>query len=246
MPARTTPTIAPSLPAAVNPVLSQALAAAASGAWNAHGARRRCPQCGSPRRAPTALAELEQFVNPPGPVLPEMLMQHLGHAAAEAEAEDEAEAFVGALIPLAARVVPRAGPTLMRAAPQLIRGVSRMTGELWRRPQTRRMVNAVPTVVTRTARVLAQRDRAGRVTTPQAAMRVLTRQAQRVLGDPRRRGQAIRRAVAVDRRYHEAVCPRTFTGGAPDPLRDRGRVGPLGTDDIGALPRLAPRAGRRL
>lgn len=222
--------------------LQRAVRAAGTGARDVHGAQRHCPQCGS-RQRPSAIAELETFVNPPGPVLPEMLMAHLGHAAAEARREDEAEAFVSALIPLAARVIPRASPALMRAAPQLIRGVSRMTGQLWRQPQTRSLINAVPTVVTRTARVLARRTGAGRPTTPQTAVRLLARQARRVLGDPRQRAQAVRRTVVADRRYHQAVCPRTYAGGAPDPLRDRGRVGPLGADDIGVRPRLRPAVG---
>src|SRR2546429_206743 len=42
--------------------------------------------------------EFEGFVNPLRRVYPDALMEHMGHAAAEAESEAEAEAFIGALI----------------------------------------------------------------------------------------------------------------------------------------------------
>ncbi|MBL8234423.1 MAG: hypothetical protein JNL98_38350 [Bryobacterales bacterium] len=51
----------------------------------------------------------------------EMLMQHYAHAAAEAESEAEAEAFIGALAPLATRLLPAAG----RLAGGLMRGLGR-------------------------------------------------------------------------------------------------------------------------
>jgi hypothetical protein len=196
--------------------------AAIAGLRDAHGGATRCPQCGY--RGASALAELELEINPPATVLPAMLMEHLGHAAAEAEQEAEAEAFIGALVPLAAQLVPRAAPALMRVAPQLIRGTVRVGRSLWRDPRTRRLVRAVPTVVTRTARSVARRSARGRDVTPQWAVRTLARHADRVLRDPRERRLVQRRAARVDRRYHQAVCPRTYEGGAPDPLLDRGRL----------------------
>ena len=45
------------------------------------------------------------MANPLRRVYPDAMMEHLGHAAAEAETEAEAEAFVGALVPLAAGLV---------------------------------------------------------------------------------------------------------------------------------------------
>src|SRR5215469_4324163 len=49
--------------------------------------------------------EGEAMANPLRRVYPDAMMEHLGHAAAEAETEAEAEAFVGALVPLAAGLV---------------------------------------------------------------------------------------------------------------------------------------------
>ena len=59
--------------------------------------------------------EGEYEINPQRRVYNEALMEHLGHAAAEAETEEEAEAFIGALVPVAARLVGRAAPAVMRA-----------------------------------------------------------------------------------------------------------------------------------
>jgi hypothetical protein len=195
------------------------------GLRDAHGGATPCPQCGY--RGASRLAELELEINPPGPVLPAMLMAHLGHAAAEAEREAEAEAFVGALVPLAAQLIPRAAPALMRVAPQLIRGTVRIGRTLWRNPQTRRLVRALPTVVTRTTRSVARRTARDRDVTPHWAVRTLARHADRVLRDPRERRRAQQRAARIDRRYHQAVCPRTYEGGAPDPLFDRRRLGAI-------------------
>lgn len=208
---------------------------ALAGLRDAHGGATRCPQCGF--RGASGMAELELEINPPGPVLPAMLMEHLGHAAAEAESEAEAEAFVGALVPLAAQLVPGAAPAVMRVAPQLIRGTVRVGRTLWRDPRTRRLMRSVPTIVTRTTRSVARRAARGRQVTPHWAVRTLARHADRVLHDPRERRRVQQRAARVDRRYHQAVCPRTYEGGDPDPLLDRGRLRAI---DVQPQPSLSP------
>jgi len=208
---------------------------ALAGLRDAHGGATRCPQCGY--RGASRMAEFELEINPPGPVLPAMLMEHLGHAAAEAESEAEAEAFVGALVPLAAHLVPRAAPAVMRVAPQLIRGTVRVGRTLWRDPRTRRLMRSVPTIVTRTTRSVARRAARGRQVTPQWAVRTLARHADRVLHDPRERRRVQQRSARVDRRYHQAVCPRTYEGGDPDPLLDRGRLRAI---DVQPQPSLSP------
>jgi hypothetical protein len=203
--------------------LAQAPRAALAGLRDAHGGATPCPVCGF--RGHTARTERELERNPVGAVRPEVLMQHLGHAAAEAEGEAEAEAFVGALIPLAARLVPRAAPAIMRTAPQLIRGVSRLTRTLRRNPRTRPLVRVVPTVVRNTARTLARQTARGRPVTPQRAVRVLARHSDRVLGDPQARRAAVRQAARLDRRFHRAACPHVYPAGAPAPARAAGGCG---------------------
>jgi hypothetical protein len=137
--------------------------------------------------------EGEEEANPIRRVYPDALMEHLGHAASQTESEAEAEAFVGALVPLAARVVPRVAPAVMRAAPQLIRGVARVTRTLRRNPATRPLVRAVPTIVRRTTASLARRVARGRPVTPRTAVRTLAGQTARVLSDPRQCVHAYRR-----------------------------------------------------
>ena len=161
--------------------------------------------------------EGEEEANPIRRVYPDALMEHLGHAASQTQSEAEAEAFVGALIPLAARVVPRVAPAVMRAAPQLIRGVARVTRTLRRNPATRPLVRAVPTIVRRTTASLARRAARGQAVTPRTAVRTLAGQTARVLSDPQQCVHAYRRSRALDRRYHRGARPparRTGTGPA--------------------------------
>jgi hypothetical protein len=147
--------------------------------------------------------EGEYEVNPIRRVYPAALMEHMGHAAAEAESEAEAEAFIGALIPLAARAIPRAAPSIMRAAPGLVRGLAGAARTLRSSPTTRPLVRALPTVVRRTAATIARQSAQGRPVTPQQAVRTLAQQTARVIGSPQAATQAYRRSCALDRRYHQ-------------------------------------------
>jgi hypothetical protein len=151
--------------------------------------------------------EWEFEVNPLRRVYPDALMEHLAHAATETESEEEAEAFIGALVPLAARVIPRIAPAVMRAAPQLIRGVANVTRVLRSSPATRQLVRTVPNIVRRTAASLAQQSSQGRPVTPARAVQTLARQTARVISNPRRCAQAIQRSRALDRQHHRTVGP---------------------------------------
>jgi hypothetical protein len=151
--------------------------------------------------------EGEGFVNPLRRVYPDAMMEHLAHAATETESEAEAEAFIGALIPIAARLLPRAAPVIARAAPGLVRGVAAVTRTLRANPATRQLVRAVPTIVRRTAADIARQGQRGPVT-PDRAVRTLARQTQQVLCRPHQRQRALRRNVALDRRYHRAAASR--------------------------------------
>ncbi len=161
--------------------------------------------------------EYEMEVNPIRRVYPDALMEHLGHAAAEAESEEEAEAFIGALVPLAARLLPRAASSVMRVAPNLIRGAAGAARALRRNPATRQLVRTLPTVVRQTTANLARQAAQGRPITPQGAVRTLARQTARVVGSPQRSTQAFRRSRALDRRFHHAAGPvASATGPAAD------------------------------
>jgi len=158
--------------------------------------------------------EGEGEVNPIRRVYPDAaLMEHLGHAAAEAESEEEAEAFLGALVPLAARLVPQAASAVMRVAPSLIRGVAGAARTLRANPATRQLVRTLPTVVRQTTANLARQAQQGRRVTPQTAVRTLARQTSQVIGSPRRTAQAYQRSRALDRRFHRAAGPAASATG---------------------------------
>ncbi len=158
--------------------------------------------------------EDEAMANPLRRVYPDAMMEHLGHAAAEAETEAEAEAFVGALVPLAARLVRKAAaPHVARATPHLVRGLSKVTHDLRRKPGTRRLVQTVPTIAARTTRSLARQVARGRPITARRATQTLARQTAAVLRNPHTRRRVVRHARALDRRYHQtARTGGTWTG----------------------------------
>jgi hypothetical protein len=149
--------------------------------------------------------EGEAFVNPLRRVYPDAMMEHFGHAAAAAESEAEAEAFVGAVVPLALRLIPRVAPAVARAAPGLVRGVAGVTRVLRANPATRQLVRTVPTIVRRTVVDLNRQAAQGRPLPPQQAVRTFARQAQRVLCSPPQARSALRRNAVVDRRYHRVA-----------------------------------------
>jgi len=152
--------------------------------------------------------EYEDFVNPLRRVYPDAMMEHMGHAAAEAESEAEAEAFISALVPLAARLAPHAGRLLRRAAPRLTAAATQAARALRANPSTRPLVRTMPSVLRRTAMSLAQQAAQGRPVSPATAVRTLARQTAQVVGSPRLATQANQRSQALDRRFHAA------TGGA--------------------------------
>ena len=129
-------------------------------------------------------------------------MAHLSSMAARARNPAEAEAFLGALLPLAARAIPRIAPIAARALPQLARGVARVGQTLLRSPATRPLLRAAPRIVTGTMRSLAGQIAAGRPLTAQGAVRTLARQTYNTLARPAALQSAIRATRAQDRNYH--------------------------------------------
>jgi hypothetical protein len=164
--------------------------------------------------------ELEAELAPIRRVYPDVLMEHLGHAATLARDEAEAEAFIGALVPLATALLPRLAPSAARVAargipqavgmmrtiaPRLIAGVARTTRMLRQNPATRQLVRALPAVVRSTVADLARQYARDQRLAPQAAGRTLARHTARVLSSPLRAVQAYRRSQALDRQYHRAA-----------------------------------------
>jgi hypothetical protein len=160
-------------------------------------------------------AELEDFADPYRRVYPNRsLMEHIGHAAAEAEDEDEAEALASSLVPLAAR----RAPALARATPQLTNAMAHVARQLRASPSTRPLVRALPSIVQRTAHTVNRQAAAGHRITPQRAVRALAHHTARTLANPRQLVHDYRRSQQLDHRHH---AQRALHGaaGAPAGLR---------------------------
>ncbi|MFG2106475.1 hypothetical protein [Micromonospora chersina] len=174
--------------------------------------------------------EDEAFVNPVRRIYPDAeLMAHLSTRAAQTSSEAEAEAFFGALVPIASKLIPRAAGVLAKNASALIRGTSALGRRLRRNPATRRYVTALPVILQRTAQSLADQAASGRPVTPERAVSTMTKIASQILRTRPARDRALRAVSTFDRRY-----------------RRRGRTPSPGANTAGQRRRPAPsRAARR-
>src|SRR4051812_25072489 len=134
---------------------------------------------------------------------------------ATAGGEEEAEAFIGALIPIAARLIPRAASLVTRNAPALIRGATRIVRRLRQDPSTRRLVRAMPVVLQRTAQSLADQAATGRPVTAESTVRTLARMTGRVLGTPHSCRRALGAVGVFDRRYRRRLGMQRSNRSAP-------------------------------
>lgn len=142
------------------------------------------------------------------------LMEHLGQMAARARNEAEAEALIGALVPLAAGAIPRAAPALLRTAPTLITGLATLTRGLRGHPTTRPMVCAIPTILRNTARDIGRQTAGSRTVPPRIAARTLARQTVRVLGSPQQASRALRTSRALSQAHSQHTgAPPAGSGG---------------------------------
>jgi len=149
------------------------------------------------------------------------MMEHEGHAAAEAANEQEAAEHFLPLIGLAAKfVLPKlagmaakklggqmlarvGSQAIRRVAPQLTRGVANVARTLFRNRTTRPLLHAVPRIARSTVAQLGRRIANGQRVTPQLAVRTLAQQTARTISNPRALAQTYRRSLALDQRYHQ-------------------------------------------
>lgn len=153
-----------------------------------------------------------EWENPIRRAYPQAVMGHLGHAAASASSDREAEEFAAALVPLALRLAPHAASALGRAAPALARGAAAVARTLRADPTTRPLVQALPTIVQRTAASLARQGAGGRPVSVQQAVRTLSQQTARTLSNPQRCVGAVQQCRSLDSAYHRRAAA---TAGAP-------------------------------
>ena len=125
-----------------------------------------------------------------------MEMAQLSRLAEQAETEAEAEAFLGAMAPLASLTVPSAARALVGATPGLAAGVAAVGRRLRARPQTRPLIGALPGILQQTAVRLGQRLARGQAVTPQSAGRAFAGQMARVFANRRRTELAYLQGIA--------------------------------------------------
>jgi hypothetical protein len=148
------------------------------------------------------------------------LMEHLGHAAAEAESNGEAFAFLAPLLPLAMKALPLATKALgmgakkmlpkiasrvVKVAPKLMKGVNAAAKSLRANPATKQLVQALPQIVRRTTADLAQQVAQGQQVTGDGAVRMFANQTAQLLGNPQAAMQVLDRAKSIDQKVDQAV-----------------------------------------
>jgi len=128
------------------------------------------------------------------------LTEVMAAEASHTESESEAQALLGAALPLSIRVmgdkmgIQGITPTLVRVNAQLVRNLHRQG-----RPG-RRLIRAVPAIQRRTLATLNTMQRTGQPITPGLAREVMAGQAMRVLGTPDICGRALVRNMAIRNR----------------------------------------------
>jgi hypothetical protein len=144
------------------------------------------------------------------------LTEVLAAESAHTESESEAEALLGAALPVTIRIMGGARalrpvlPTLARSNARLVRGLHQRGGA------GRQLMRLVPSIQRRTVAGLRAAQRAGYPLTPALAARMMGAQTARVMGSPRLSGPALVRNAAIRR---ATVAP------AGRPVRPRGGCG---------------------
>jgi hypothetical protein len=135
------------------------------------------------------------------------LTEVMAAEASHTESESEAQALLGAALPLSIRVMgDKLGmqgitPTLVRVNAQLVRNLHRQGHH------GRKMLKTVPTIQRRALATLNTIQRTGRPITPALAREVMAGQATRVLGTPCICGRALVRNMAIRNRTVAPVRP---------------------------------------
>lgn len=117
----------------------------------------------------------------------EVMMENMAYRASQSESEAEAEAFIGALLPVAARLFPKASNQLIASVtPTLIEGVSQMAQVLHHTPKSRPLLRTMPQIVIRTMGTLANQINQGKPLSRTTTLRVLAGNTARILDNPSR------------------------------------------------------------
>lgn len=166
--------------------------------------------------------EDEGLLSPIRRIYPDALMEHLGHAASEAESEDEVSAAVSPLVslaaskimpaaeymaakhgsPKAAKAAPHIAHAVMKVSPHMTKAVKQIARTLHRSGSAKPLIRTIPHIVRKATAQLAKHAAHGHPITSKTAVRALARQAAHVLGNPKASVHAYRHSKKLDHRYH--------------------------------------------
>lgn len=124
----------------------------------------------------------------------EMVMENLAYRAAHSESEAEAEAFLGALVPMAARLIPSAAKAITAVAPSLVQGVAKMGRALYNSPSTRQLLQTVPEVLKGTVNTLSHQVAQGKPLSQSTAVKALAANTAKVLDNPKKVNNAMKKS----------------------------------------------------
>jgi hypothetical protein len=128
------------------------------------------------------------------------LTEVLAAEAAHTPSEAEAEALLGAALPITIRIMSGRGQ-LLRVTPALVRANARLVRGLRRSgPAGPNLLRLVPTIQRNTVATIKQQQRSGRPVPPSMVAPIMAAQATRVLGTPRKCGPALVRNAVVRQR----------------------------------------------
>jgi len=113
--------------------------------------------------------------------------------------EDEADPFLPALLPFAAKALPIAAKVLPHALPFVKRGI-RALGRFFRESEAEQAAVAIPTIVARTATEIAKRTQAGKPVARKHVVAAMARQTAKTLGNKQTLAAAIKQNRAAVRR----------------------------------------------
>jgi hypothetical protein len=142
------------------------------------------------------------------------LMEVLAAEAADAESEEEADAFIGAILPLATSLIPKLVPAAAKVGqavlPSLVSGAKNLVSTLWKQPATRQLVQTIPTIARGTAATIAKQVAAGKPVTAQTAVRALAGQTAKVLQNPKKAAAIVKRCRQTAARKKAATPALAF------------------------------------
>lgn len=128
------------------------------------------------------------------------LTEVLAAEAAHTPSEAEAEALLGAALPITIRIMSGRGQ-LLRVTPALVQANARLVRGLRRSgPAGPNLLRLVPTIQRNTVATIKQQQRSGRPVSPSMVAPIMAAQATRVLGTPRKCGPALVRNAVVRQR----------------------------------------------